>query len=407
MNKTSMAQQNKTENILSPNQGILQRKCACGNQTFAGGGCAECAKNKNSLQRKLAIGASNDPLEREADRVAEQVMAMPKHSNIGAAPLHIQRLSNQPAGQTVTAPASVDHVIASTGRPLQPALRQDMEQRFGHDFSQVRVHTDARAAESARVVGARAYTVGRHVVFGSGEFAPESDAGKRVLAHELTHDIQQTSQPERLQRLVEVQPDATAANDILGQFNALCPSGNFSIDANNRILSNCSASSVGCDCLCDVTTDQTRAFSIEVHKVSSNPASVTLHDGSTETVPMPSVGPATVGGTHPTVHMPSSTSSALDFGAFRSSGAPFLADNSRILAHEICGHARLNQTSSGSKGNRPGHDVTINTENAIAGSPTRGLFSSLLQGESFHSLPVSDARLVFKLIDGWHHEHVP
>ena len=82
VNKTTVAQQAKTASFLPPAQGILQRKCACGNHTVAGGECAECAKNKSGLQRKLAIGASNDPLEREADRVADQVMAAPAHSAV-------------------------------------------------------------------------------------------------------------------------------------------------------------------------------------------------------------------------------------------------------------------------------------------------------------------------------------
>jgi hypothetical protein len=79
----------------------------------------------------------------------------------------------------------------SAGRPLDQATRALAEPRFGHDFSQVRVHTDAPAAESARALGARAYTVGRDIVFGGGEYAPHSAAGQRLLAHELAHVVQQ------------------------------------------------------------------------------------------------------------------------------------------------------------------------------------------------------------------------
>jgi hypothetical protein len=68
-----------------------------------------------------------------------------------------------------------------------------MEERFGHDFSRVRVHTDAEAAESAQILNARAYTVGRDVVFAAGEYAPHDDLGRRLLAHELTHVVQQSS----------------------------------------------------------------------------------------------------------------------------------------------------------------------------------------------------------------------
>lgn len=192
MNRTSLAQQAETSSFLPPAQGILQRKCSCGNQTIAGGECTECTKKQNSLQSKLAIGASNDPLEREADRVADQVLAMPTNSNIGRTPPRIQRLTGQPAGKADTAPASVDRVLSSSGRSLQPALRQDMEQRFRHDFSQVRVHSGAAAEQSARDVSAHAYTAGHHVVFGAGQFAPGASAGRRLLAHELTHVVQQS-----------------------------------------------------------------------------------------------------------------------------------------------------------------------------------------------------------------------
>jgi len=88
-------------------------------------------------------------------------------------------------------PPQVHQVLRSAGQPLDPAVRAEMESRLGHDFGRVRVHTDARAAESARAVAAAAYTVGRHVVFGPGQYAPRSTAGRRVLAHELAHVVQQ------------------------------------------------------------------------------------------------------------------------------------------------------------------------------------------------------------------------
>src|SRR4028119_213052 len=144
--QTATQTQQQTPTSSLPSRGsILQRKCeSCGQHTIAGGECAECAKNKGGLQRKLAIGASNDPLEQEADRVADQVLAAPAHLAVSGAPPRIQRYTGQPTGQTdMVAPASVDRILSSSGRPLEPSLRQDMEQRFGHDFSRVRIHTDA------------------------------------------------------------------------------------------------------------------------------------------------------------------------------------------------------------------------------------------------------------------------
>jgi hypothetical protein len=76
-------------------------------------------------------------------------------------------------------------------QPLSSSVRAFFEPRFGHDFSQVRVHTDAKATESVRAVNARAFTVGRDLVFGAGQYALETAAGQRLLAHELTHVVQQ------------------------------------------------------------------------------------------------------------------------------------------------------------------------------------------------------------------------
>jgi outer membrane protein OmpA-like peptidoglycan-associated protein len=94
-------------------------------------------------------------------------------------------------GSPNSVPGIVHEVLASPGQPLAAAPRHDLEARFGQDFSEVRVHVDARAAESAHAVDARAYTVGRDIVFGAGQYAPQSVAGQRLLAHELTHVMQQ------------------------------------------------------------------------------------------------------------------------------------------------------------------------------------------------------------------------
>ncbi len=178
----------------------MQRKCACGSPTSSlTGSCPECGSKKR-LQTKLSIGASNDPLEQEADRVADQVLATPVRSAVAGAPARIQRFTGRVTGDAGLAPASVDQALASSGSPLEPALRQDMEQRFGHDFSQVRVHSDAAAARSALDVNAQAYTVGHDIVFAAGRFAPRANEGRRLLAHELTHVVQQGAMGQALQR---------------------------------------------------------------------------------------------------------------------------------------------------------------------------------------------------------------
>lgn len=176
---------------------LLQRRCACGGSAVSSltGVCEQCKEKR--LQAKLAIGATNDPLEQEADRIADQVLATPPNSAVSSAPPRIQRFTGQSAGQADTAPASVDRVLASPGRPLDSGLQQDMEQRFGHDFSRVRVHSGATAEQSAREMNAHAYTVGQNIVFGAGRFAPASHGGRRLIAHELTHVVQQTAAADR------------------------------------------------------------------------------------------------------------------------------------------------------------------------------------------------------------------
>lgn len=89
----------------------------------------------------------------------------------------------------------VHEVINSGGRPLEPDVRQDMEGRLGHDFSDVRVHDDSAAAASARAVNAHAYTVGSNIVFQRDRYDPSSTEGRTTLAHELTHVVQQRSGP--------------------------------------------------------------------------------------------------------------------------------------------------------------------------------------------------------------------
>jgi Domain of unknown function (DUF4157) len=187
----------------------LQRKCACGSPTSSL--TSDCGERscKNRMQTKLAISSVNDPLEAEADRVADQVLAGSAHSKIGASSPRVQRYTGQTKKGTDTAPASVDRVLANSGNPMEPALRLDMEQRFAHDFSRVRVHSGGAAERSAHDVSANAYTVGDNIVFGAHRFAPATSEGRRLIAHELTHVIQQDGHRPALQRDVRG-PKATA-----------------------------------------------------------------------------------------------------------------------------------------------------------------------------------------------------
>ena len=124
------------------------------------------------------------------------MLAAPGHLQGQSAPDHPAFHKTQPTGEAIAAPASVHRVLASSGRPLDPALQQDMAQRFGHDFSQVEVHSGAAAEQSARDVNSLAYTVGHKIVFGAGQFAPATNDGRRLIAHELAHVVQQSDRIE-------------------------------------------------------------------------------------------------------------------------------------------------------------------------------------------------------------------
>lgn len=131
--------------------------------------------------------------ERAADRAAAAVTGTddPRREAARAADTAGLTRQRSPPEQSDVVLEAVADVVGSSGRPLAPPVRSTMEAGFGEDFGDVRVHTGQRAAASARAVDAQAYTVGRDVVFGQGEYAPETPVGRRLLAHELAHVVQQ------------------------------------------------------------------------------------------------------------------------------------------------------------------------------------------------------------------------
>jgi outer membrane protein OmpA-like peptidoglycan-associated protein len=152
VSRESVTAGSKTRNMSAViHGGVLQRKCACGQHTGGGEQCEECKKKEMTLQRQSNGAAA-----------------------LGAIPPIVQDVLNTP------------------GRPLDPEARDFMEPRFGQDFSQVRVHNDAHAADSANAVNAQAYTVGRDIVFGPGQYSTPATS-RRLLAHELTHVVQQAT----------------------------------------------------------------------------------------------------------------------------------------------------------------------------------------------------------------------
>ena len=184
------------------------------------------------VQAKLAVGGANDPFEREADRTADAVMAFGLAPPIGAVgagstsvPLAnravgkgdpptkkdeddskklVQKdsLGPGPAMVPTAVEGSIERMSAGGGSPLPAPLRSVFEPRFGYAFSDVRMHTGNEAASAARALGARAFTVGDNVFFGAGEYQPSSQQGQRLIAHELTHTIQQKPTAARAARTI-------------------------------------------------------------------------------------------------------------------------------------------------------------------------------------------------------------
>jgi uncharacterized protein DUF4157 len=181
------------------------------------------------VQAKLTMGQPGDRYEREADQVATAVMRMPESQITGETEEKLQqqprdeeeKVRRQPVEkdeeklrmkpmeedkeevtlQAKEAPGHTPKVRAGLasriqalrggGRPLPESVRAFFEHRFGYDFSNVRVHTGADAADLARSINARAFTVGRDIVFGANEYAPQHSMGRQLLAHELMHVVQQ------------------------------------------------------------------------------------------------------------------------------------------------------------------------------------------------------------------------
>ena len=160
---------------------MLQRRCACGNRAESNGECSQCAESEGLLQRKARLGRPQE------------------------------------------APAIVHDVLRAPGKPLDTESQQFMEARFGYDFSAVRIHADEKAHRSAETTNAEAYTVGQDIVFASGRYTPGTPAGRQLLAHELTHVVQQDSAPSSGPITIartddyEANADQTAADVVSGR----------------------------------------------------------------------------------------------------------------------------------------------------------------------------------------------
>ena len=175
------------------------------------------SKSSTIVQEKVTVSSADDIHEQEADRVSDQVMHTPEphppracacgggcscyteRPRLGPERMQAKHIQSSELGQT-EAPPLVREVLASPGQSLDTATRSLMEERFGYDFSRVRIHADGKAAEAAQTIHALAYTAGDNVVFGAGQYSSGTSKGRRLLAHELTHVIQQQAAAPKIAR---------------------------------------------------------------------------------------------------------------------------------------------------------------------------------------------------------------
>ncbi|MFT4156074.1 DUF4157 domain-containing protein [Parafilimonas sp.] len=218
---------------------------------------------KSFVQPKLSINSPNDMYEQEADAVADRVMRMPdasinnNNSFFKPAIISIQRKCahceeeekkmqrKEENGNGHAANASTENYIGTLngkGKSLTQSERSFFEPRMGYDFSNVQLHTNAEANQSAKDINALAYTHGNHIVFGSGRYQPGTESGKRLMAHELTHVVQQDKniQAKKIQRVTDADVESGTGVDqgitngtmvqdgIMGQsFNISCGFKNY------------------------------------------------------------------------------------------------------------------------------------------------------------------------------------
>ncbi|HSE43238.1 MAG TPA: DUF4157 domain-containing protein [Acidobacteriota bacterium] len=379
------------------------------------------------IQAKLTIGQTGDRYEQEADRVAGDVMRIQEPLESGKPSISHQpyspfvgrvcseceeELRRQPteeeeeAVQTksssrknLEASSDVESKIKSVrsgGQPIPESVRAYFEPRFGRNFSQVRLHNDPDASESARSINALAYTIGQDVVFGSGQYSPETESGRKLIAHELTHVVQQSKQnSEKISRKVSVmdfdQPISNPGGVGINQSNEeavldyafeLCPNTAFMVQGGQLSLlddsfcipsvltpdglfskAELSNKPTGCGCMCDTIL---APDDIKIRIDDTRPANTHFEDGGgTIRVPSPNSKniPKVQGASGKMIDSP-----------------PFI-----VFGHELCGHYWLNmQGFEDERENfallalgRDGHDPAIRRENLIRqehGLEKRGLF---------------------------------
>jgi outer membrane protein OmpA-like peptidoglycan-associated protein len=454
----------QTSQVLRTLLGLGQRPCACKNirdldekRSFLSEKKLTCLSVPLSIQPKLVINRPDDQYEREADHVAEQVMRMPEPAvqrkagcPFGRGPGcaddeekikkgTIRRKASENAGPSSDVPLIVHEALQSPGEPLDARTRAFFEPRFGYDFGHIRIHTDADLSASA--IAAEAFTHGPDIFFARGFYAPHTSRTQLLLAHELTHTLQQQANrvPQTgsvasghkeeqgknrtgslqmnsispvnarlagtplLQRKVMVQeppeypkqvpPGVTYASIINEYVGRLC--SGFTVDPSGEVRPPsdkfCAKAATtptpeSCKCLCDMTALPERDRSVGTWNIFMADNRWPYTDLMKRSV---------------YVHSPYS---GMEFGSWSTgpNAHRITEKNWLVLGHELCGHAWL-YVREGKPGpevvrdeGRVTHDPTVEIENKIAGeheipaSEQRGLFESgPHHGESFGSVTIA------------------
>ena len=360
-------------------------QCACG------GGCPRC-----QLQKKAKVGPPGDAFEHEADSVAERIVSGDKVSISGRATNLRPTIHTKRSGDAGGGGESAGIEGLSSGHTLPLSVQREFGPRLGHDLSGVRVHHDDAADRAATSVGARAFTLGRDLVFARGEWAPDTGEGRRLLAHELVHWVQQGGHAGTIQRNLKVDAKAsddktTAIPQMTPLLQKICP--DFDVDTKSGLVTAKSGTDcakgkfgsvasgkqkLGCCCLC------TLARAPDDWRIVVTITDAPTTDDTTRTVKM----------------IPTSGASVPDLrywtGGKTETMQPLPATEG--LGHELCGHAALMQIkahpldedANTARTFSDVHDPTVKIENALAakgemnlGNTPRGLAAgSKHHGES-------------------------
>jgi outer membrane protein OmpA-like peptidoglycan-associated protein len=396
-------------------KGMLQRQCACGQHTAAGGECEACKKKRDGTLQRAAISPS--PVH-EVPSIVHEVLRSPGQPLDGTTRAFMEPHFDQNFGrvQARSAPfasiqthpmvnVSQDRFEQEADRKADAVMRGPQPRRSMlpmSDFSHVRVHNDTQAHEAARVVNAEAFTVGSHVVFAAGRYAPATNRGQYLLAHELTHCVQQQATPS-LQRKLAVDPNPPSNAPPGDPAIALSPAVRFSmmdtliqglcdrfeVDPASGEVQPKSLQSLdpavlaagskptGCCCL-NVLTSAPTQWMIEVSGI---------------------IGAQTDFAGHQVFLNPTST--PLEFGAFTSAGSLAFQGAIPTAGHELCGHAALQELSAHpstqDRLTTDVHDPTVRIENLVSseqGVPAgqlRGLAASgTHRGESVDKITIQN-----------------